>query len=180
MHNAFRSPGAASIEELNQKPKKAAYLHRLYSKIHKNIIPHEYHLTSNNLEEITGMNFVFICIDTGEDKKAIIDNLVEKSIPFIDVGIGISAVDGSLLGSARITTVTSEKNDHIENRIPFSDNVNNDYIKNIQIAEINALNASLAVIKWKKIFGFYHDQYKEFNSVYDISVNIINNDETIS
>ena len=30
-----------------------------------------------------------------------------------------------------------------------------DYNRNIQIADLNALNAAFAVIKWKKLFGFY-------------------------
>lgn len=179
-HNAFRAPGAASIEDLNKKPKKVTYLQNIYSKIHKHVIPHAYHITTVEQEELVGMDFVFICLDNGEDKKVIINKLKEKSIPFIDVGIGISAIDGSLFGSARVTAVNVEKNNHISARIPFSEDVNNDYTKNIQTAEINALNASLAVIKWKKMFGFYHDQQHEFNSVYDITGNIIYNDETIS
>lgn len=55
-----------------------------------------------------------------------------------------------------------------------------DYDKNIQIAEINALNAALAVIKWKKLFGFYHDLGKEHHAIYDINVNKLMNDEATS
>lgn len=179
-HNAFRAPGAASLEKLREKPKKVTYLHGVYSQMHKYIIPHEYHITSPALEELSGMNFAFICIDDGEIKKSIIQKLTEAKIPFVDVGIGISAVDGLLMGSARVTTVTAEKNDHVDKRISFSDKGNDDYDKNVQIAEINALNAALAVIKWKKLFGFYHDLEKEHNTVYDISVNKLMNNETVS
>ena len=70
-HNAFRAPGAASIEKLNQKPKKVLYFQEIYSKMHKYIIPHAYYLTSSNLEELMGMDFVFICINGGEIKKNI-------------------------------------------------------------------------------------------------------------
>lgn len=35
--------------------------------------------------------------------------------------------------------------------------VNDDYDYNIQIADLNALNAALTVIKWKKLWGFYLD-----------------------
>jgi hypothetical protein len=78
-----------------------------------------------------------------------------------------------LIGSVRVTLVTPKKNDHIDQTISFSDKGDDDYDKNIQIAEINALNAALAVIKWKKLFGFYHDQGKEHHTVYDISANIL-------
>jgi hypothetical protein len=32
------------------------------------------------------------------------------------------------------------------------------YTENIQIAELNALNATLAVLWWKKLMGVYHDR----------------------
>ncbi|VVB84939.1 ThiF family protein [uncultured archaeon] len=178
-HNAFRAPGAASIDTLRKQPKKVAYLHDLYSKMHKHIFPHEYHLTSSVLGELSGMNFVFICIDDGEAKKLIIEKLIGAAIPFVDVGIGINVVDGLLTGSARVTASTSKKNDHINKRISFIDGGVDDYNKNIQIAEINALNAALAVIKWKKLFGFYHDLDKEHHTVYEINTNKLVNDEAV-
>ena len=179
-HNAFRSPGAVPIDMLRERPKKVEYLHSVYSKMHKYIIPHDYHLTALTLEELSGMDFVFICIDDVVIKKSIIQKLTEATIPFVDVGIGIDAIDGRLSGSVRITTGTAGKNDHIDKRISFSGEAEDDYDKNIQIAEINALNAALAVIKWKKLFGFYHDLEKEHNTVYAINVNKLLNDETVS
>ncbi len=179
-HNAFRAPGAASLEKLREQPKKVAYLHEVYSKMHKHITPHDYHLDSQTLDEVSGMDFVFICLDEGEAKQAIIKKLIDAEIPFVDVGVGISVVDGLLFGSVRVTTGTKDKNDHIDKRISFADNGDDDYDKNIQIAEINALNAALAVIKWKKLFGFYHDLEKEYHSVYEINSNKILNDETVS
>ncbi len=178
-HNAFRAPGAASIDILKKSLKKVHYLHTIYSQMHKFITPHEYSITTATLDKLLEMNFVFICIDDGESKRSIIQKLMEVKIPFVDVGIGISEVDGSLTGSIRVTAANAEKFDHIEKRIPFANNGKNDYSKNIQIAEINALNAVLAVIKWKKFFGFYHDLEKEHHSVYDINVNKIINDEII-
>jgi len=179
-HNAFRAPGAASIDILREKPKKVAYLHGVYSKMHKYIVPHEYHITYSVLEELSGMSFVFICIDKGEIKKSIIQKLIEASIPFADVGMGINAVDGLLTGSVRITVGTKQKSDHIDKRISFGDNGNDDYNKNIQIAEVNALNAALAVIKWKKLFSIYHDLENEHNTVYEINTNKLINDESNS
>jgi uncharacterized protein DUF6791/ThiF family protein len=178
-HNAFRAPGAASLEILRQQPKKVRYLYDVYSKMHKYIVVHEYHLTSSTLEELSGMNFVFICIDDGDSKKAIIQKLTEAGIPFVDVGIGVQAVDGLLTGSVRVTTGTPAKTDHIAARISFSDGIDDEYDKNVQIAELNALNAALAVIKWKKLFGFYHDLGKEHHSVYEININQIANDEIV-
>ena len=58
----------------------------------------------------------------------------------------------------------------VEQPIPFSDGAErNEYDKNIQIADLNALNAALAVIKWKKLLGFYIDQEHELYSTYTIT-----------
>lgn len=175
-HNAFRSPGSVSIEELNQKQKKITYFYGLYAKLHKYIIPHEYYVTEVVVEELFDFDFVFISIDDGQAKKMIIEKLKEHGVPFIDVGMGVNEIGGMLTGSARTTTVTKEKNDHINLRISFFDKHDDVYDQNIQISELNALNAALAVIKWKKMFGFYHDLKKEHNSTYNINVNSIIND----
>jgi hypothetical protein len=51
--------------------------------------------------------------------------------------------------------------------------------QNIQIAELNALNATLAVIKWNKLRGFYRDEDCEHYSVYRLDSNTIINDDTL-
>lgn len=177
-HNAFRAPGAASIEELRVMQKKVRYLKNIYSKMHKHIIMHDYSLADTTVDELSGMSFVFICIDDGEAKKIIIDKLVKESIPFADAGIGVHAIDGKLTGSVRTTLGTREKVDHIVNRVSFVNKGAGDYDKNVQIAELNAINAAFSVVKWKKFSGFYHDLGNEFNTVYDINVNKLINDDT--
>lgn len=156
--------------------------HEIYSKLHKGIKLHLCRVTLDIVNaEFGNYNFVFICLDEGGAKKAIIQKLIEAKISFVDVGIGIYVVNGLLTGSVRVTTGTQEKNDHIEKGISFENNdADNDYDNNIQITEINALNAALAVIKWKKLFGFYHDLEKEHHAVYEINANKILHNETVS
>jgi hypothetical protein len=61
--------------------------------------------------------------------------------------------------------------------VPFSDgDGQNEYALNIQIADLNALNAALAVIKWKKLFGFYVDLDAEHHCSYTIDGNALIND----
>ena len=63
--------------------------------------------------------------------------------------------------------------------IPCSEaDPDNEYDKNIQIADLNMLNAALAVIKWKKLFGFYADNEGEHFSTYTIDTNLLTSDET--
>lgn len=178
LHNAFRAPGAAHANQFESQPKKVAYLHAIYSNMHKYIIPHEQHLDASNFSQLSGMSFAFVCIDKSEHKEAIIGSLLSLGVPFVDVGMGLEAIDGALRGIVRSTTGTEKKHDHLKDRISFGKNPNDDYSHNIQIAELNALNAAFAVIKWKKYFGFYHDQGKEFHMAYSVSTNEIVNDET--
>lgn len=179
-HNAFRSPSAASVEELLSRPRKVAYFRDLYSKMRRNIMAHEVNISEENVAELKGFDFVFLCIDDGRVKKVIIEALHAAATPFIDVGMGVQVIEDSLqlLGVCRVTTSTAQKSDHIDKRISFSeDQGDNPYAQNIQIADLNALNAALAVIKWKKLCGFYQDLELEHNSTYSTNVNLLTSDE---
>lgn len=181
VHNAFRAPGAPSSATLNKTPKKVKYYKSLYSKMHRGIVAHGVMITNENLKKMAGLDFVFLCIDHGPSKKLIIDFLKENKINFVDSGMGIEvAENGSLFGLLRITTGIKGEIDHItdKSRISFSEgNAHDEYNKNIQIAELNALNAAFAVVKWKKIYGFYHDAENEKHSLYAIDDNTIINED---
>jgi hypothetical protein len=176
-HNAFRSPGAAGKEDLDAVPSKVDYYFNQYSKIHQKITANHCFVSKDNMKELSTISFVFICIDNDISRKLIIQFLLKSNIPFIDVGLGVNAVDDTLIGTVRVTTGTYEKNNHLVDRIPFVDEGNNDYSTNIQIAELNCLNAVLAVIKWKKMCGFYQDLREEHHSTYSINVNQLTSDE---
>lgn len=180
LHNAFRAPGAASVEVLSRELGKVEYLSSIYSNMHKYIISHKVFLDETNLELLDEMTFVFLCIDKNGPRKLLVEHLVNKEIPFIDVGIGVNEVDGKISGLIRTTTVTKHEANHVSDLIPLTDNeVVNDYSTNIQVAELNALNACLAVVKWKQLCGFYVDAANHFNSVFmlDTSSIVHSNDE---
>lgn len=176
-HNAFRSPGAIRNEDLDKVLSKVGYYHSMYSKIHLKISPHHYYVTSENLDELRNMTHVFICIDNDASRRIIIQYLLKNGISFIDVGLGVNTVDDTLIGTVRVTTGTSDKYDHLANRISYIEEDNNDYNTNIQIAELNCLNAVLAVIKWKKICGFYQDLREEHHCTYSINVAQLTNED---
>lgn len=178
-HNAFRSPGAASLGELRQRPQKVAYLKERYSKLHRGIVAHDGYMDEAGVEGLRGTDFVFLCLDKGKVKRFLIDELTKLGISFIDVGMGVELVDDGLIGVLRVTTVTPKKNDHAQARIPCGEaDDNNEYSKNIQIADLNALNAALAVIKWKKLLGFYKDLEGEHHSTYTVDGNVTTNEES--
>jgi hypothetical protein len=176
-HNAFRSPGAASLEELVAKPKKAAYLKGIYDKMRNGILVHESYVGPENVEELRDMSFVFMCLE-GPAKKLIMEKLEEFELPFIDVGMGVYLSEGFLGGILRVTTSTPAQRDPVRKRVSFADDADrNEYATNIQIAELNALNAALAVIKWKKLAGFYQDLDFEHHCTYTIGGNMLRNED---
>ena len=179
-HNAFRSPGAPTVDELTQAPQKVAYFQDRYSRMHRNIVPHDCYLDESNVEVLRDMDFVFVSIDDGKAKQAIVTALEEYGVPFIDVGMGLYESEGSLAGLLRVTTSTPQHRDHVreKHRIPFSERDAEDvYSQSIQIADLNALNAALAVIKWKKLCGFYRDLEREHFSVYEVDGNHVLNED---
>ncbi len=178
-HNAFRAPGAPSIETLKRAMTKAKHFRSIYSHMRRNIFVHDY-LDESSADELGRMSFVFLALDNGRAKRIAIQALENYGVPFIDVGMGVQEVEGSLLGQLRVTTCTPQAREHIQETVPFPErDVENDYSRNIQIADLNALNAALAVIKWKKRLGFYADLENEHSSIYQIDGNSLINEDRI-
>lgn len=151
-HNAFRAPSAADINDLNQRPNKAEYFAHLYSRMHTGITAHPTHITADNLDALADCTFVFMAAADGEDKPLILDWLRARGIPTIEVGMGIRDEDGKLSGLLAVVNHgacagTSETS-------PVVGGVN-EYDRNIQTADLNGLNAMLAVIEWKKHLAYY-------------------------
>ena len=176
-HNAFRAPSTPSMEDLAAQPHKVDYHRLVYSRMHRGIFAHPYNIDEGNVEELRGLDFVFLSIDDGETKKVLVHALDEFGIPFIDIGMGVESVDHKLTGIVRTTTSTPDQRDHVVGRVSLaSAPVANEYSSNIQIAELNALNAAFAVIRWKRLRGIYADLERELHSTYAIDGNHIVND----
>lgn len=176
-HCAFRSPGAASIEDLRKKSKKVDYYAEIYSKMRTGIFPYPFNISEENISFLNSLTFVFICVDSNIARSMLIKKLLELGIPFVDVGLGVNVADDNLVGQVRTTAGSSSKNDHLDQRIGSDDIGENEYATNIQIADLNALNALFAVIKWKKICSFYADAKLEFNSTYVLNTNQLLNED---
>jgi hypothetical protein len=168
LHNAFRAPGAPAKEDLTE-PKKVDWFGALYDRMRKDIVRHTYHVRTEQLAELRYMSFVFLAIDDPKAKKVIVDFLLAERIPFIDVGMDVSLDrDVALRGQVRVTIGTPAVNSHIEQVVSFADGPENNIYRNIQVAELNMLNAALAVIRWKKWLGFYGDDANEYHCLYNI------------
>jgi hypothetical protein len=177
-HNAFRTPGAAALDELRQVQKKVHYLAGIYSRMRRGIVPHAVALDQTNVHLLDGATFAFICMDLSEPKRLAVRKCEEMGISFVDVGMGLEHVDGSLGGILRVTASTPAMRTHVHGgRIWFlsADDENDLYATNIQVADLNALNAAMAVVKWKKIRGFYRDLEREHHSTYTTDGNMLLN-----
>ena len=177
-HNAFRAPGAAGIDDLTGGPAKVAYWAGVYDKMRTGVIPHPYYIDESNIEELVSMDFVFVAIDDGPSRELIVKALEEAGVSYIDVGMGIVENDGALSGIIRVSTSTPAHPASGTERLSFGEGgPENEYDRNIQVADLNALNAALAVIKWKKLKGFYHDLEGEHFAAYALSGNNIVNED---
>jgi len=179
-HNAFRAPGAPSIDEIRRLVPKVEYFRRIYSRMHKGIVAHQCNLSSENIQLLDRVTFAFLCMDAGQAKRAVVEKLESIDASFVDVGMGLELDDESLGGILRVTASTPAKREHVHSgRISFAGGGEEEiYASNIQVADLNALNAMLAVIKWKKIRGFYRDLEQEHHCTYTTDGNmLINGDQ---
>ena len=176
-HNAFRAPGASSVKEIlpENSISKVSRFTAIYSQMKKGIIPHSKRIEPSNVKALRDMDFVFVCVDDGESRRIVTDYLVENCIPFVDTGIGLLKDSEMIFGTVRIDTYTPLFHNGLKSRLPINNTTDNLYSTNIQTADINALTAALAVIKWKKLCGFYHDRQLEYNTVYQLITNDITN-----
>ena len=114
------------------------------------------------------MTFAFVCVDKGESRGGIFKLLFEKRIPFIDVGIGLKRKDGPLKGTVRTTYYSAEDGPKVRDKgyAELITTLDDLYPTNIQTAELNALNAAFAVIRFKQLRGFYLEELPFHHAVF--------------
>lgn len=181
-HNAFRAPGAASIEELRRRPLKVEHFETVYSRMHKGIVPHPVRLAPSNLYLLDHIDFVFLCVDSPVSRRVIVEELERRDMTFIDVGMGMHVTERGLVGTLRVTTSTPAVRDLMpwRSRIPLSGVSEDDpYATVAQVADLNMLNAALAVVRWKRLYGFYLDLEREHHSVFNVDGNHLLNEDAL-
>ena len=116
------------------------------------------------------MTFAFVCVDKGLSRAGIFDLLISHGIPFIDVGMGLNRTKGPINGMLRMTYYSSESGQKVRAKglAPLMDSPDDLYMANIQISEINALNACLAVIKFKQLRGFYFEEIPYYHLLLEL------------
>ena len=138
------------------------------------IVAHEKYLMPEDVAVLSDLDFVFVAIHDNETRQWLLPALDEMGVPFVDVGMGIEKVDDKLLGVVRTSFRVTPRSSAKQRGERGVQDVG-EYERNVQIVELNALNAALAVIRWKKFRGFYLDLGKEDRSAYTIDGNHMSN-----
>lgn len=175
--NAFRAPGAASAKQLRGRVPKVQYYARRYSPMRRGLISHPEYITAENVDQLSDMTYVFVAVDRATAREAIVAGLERMDVPYVDVGMGVAETGGSLGGLVRTVEGRPDVREAARAHLPVTDPSDDDeYSTNIQIVELNVLNAALAVVRWKKTLGFYRDLGQEYFSAYEIDGNTIANE----
>lgn len=158
VHNAFRSPGRLDVEEGAElrRPKAEVYQKRYENFRHGLNIKSQF-IDETSGADLDGVTFAFVAVDKGSARKAILDLLIAKNIPFVDVGMGLRRVQDRISGTVRTTYFPLDGGQAVRDKryVPETDPPEDVYKSNVQIAELNALNAALAVLRFKQVRGFY-------------------------
>jgi len=177
-HNAFRWPGAMAIEDIQAGLTKVDYFAKVYGRMHTGIEAHAVHLTDETIGLLDDTDFVFVCVDSVAARAFIVPALEARGLPYIDCGLGLSLVDERLMGLIRVTTSTPAMRAHVHerDRIPMTGDADDAlYRSNIQVADLNMLAGTLAVIQYKQLLGFYLDTGAEYHAIYSTDGNTIIN-----
>ncbi len=175
-HNAFRWPGAMAIEDIQAGLTKVDYFAKVYGRMHTGIEAHAVHLTDETIGLLDDTDFVFVCVDSVAARAFIVPALEARGLPYIDCGLGLSLVDERLMGLIRVTTSTPAMRAHVHerDRIPMTGDADDAlYRSNIQVADLNMLAGTLAVIQYKQLLGFYLDTGAEYHAIYSTDGNTI-------
>jgi hypothetical protein len=165
--NSYRSPGSTTVSEFGSF--KVDVLKSRYSSFRSNITAHADRLCESNVTFLDNIDFAFLCVDRADSRLECATLLRARHIPFIDVGLGLENSGSGLKGMIRSTLVNEASNDTVvaNKSLPSKDiDADDAYRKIVQIAELNALNACLAIIRFKKLYGFYGDERPNCHELY--------------
>ena len=154
VHTIFRMPGFIPRAIGGNKVDALA---QQYGNWHGGIVPVAERITSQNVERLRELDFVFVSVDDGPARRSIVDWLTSQAIPFVDCGMGLNRSPVGLNGTVRITGTDRAAYERTVDTayLPTSNAKEDEYRRQAQIAELNALNAALAVIRFKQHFQLF-------------------------
>ncbi|MDE2937707.1 MAG: ThiF family adenylyltransferase [Chloroflexota bacterium] len=185
-HNLMRAPGAPTGEEIERlrstSVDKVEYYHGKYDPLRRGVIPHATRIDGPEsldvLLEGHHIDFAFVSIDQQTHgnlarQDAVYRTLSEAEIPFVDSGVSITLQDDMVVGA--VSTSFYEPGSTLwENTIPNARIVGGQPgYHNVQLPEVNALAASLAVMEWRRRSGQYDSKSTTFFHKFRLETPII-------
>jgi hypothetical protein len=169
VHTLFRLPGVYGDKHLGMR--KVDVLSSVYSLFHGGIVACPDRVTEATVNVLSDLDFVFVAVDDGPSRQYICAACDGFQVPFIDVGMGLSKGGAGLFGFVR--TSGGEMGDFSRLSgtpfLPAHNPHDNEYRRQPQIAELNALNAAMAVIRFKQHFGYFDRLTNATAHVFDIA-----------
>jgi hypothetical protein len=177
VHTAFRAPGRLYPAEFRQ-PKATVYQAR-YENFRSGLSLAPRYVVATSAADLQDVTFAFVCVDRGPARKEIFDLLISMDISFIDVGMGLNKKPGGLGGLLRMTYFEAGDAQRVRDLALAEEGEGDDnlYKANIQISELNALNAALAVVRFKQARGFYTTSTSAYHALFDVTTGTIGTQE---
>lgn len=167
VHNGFRLPGGVPMDEFGHL--KTEVLRRKYEPFRHGLTFRNKRVGAGDEALFAETTFAFVCIDDGEARAQICEMLTRLGIAFIDVGMGVEKEEGSLDGLIRTTLFTPRTAARAIKEVPLDRRTEaGAYRTFVQIAELNALNAAIAVMRYKQLRRFYTDDAGYWHSLVSI------------
>lgn len=168
VHNAFRSPGKLDLGEIGQG--KAEVYQGRYDNFRTGLSIQHKLIDASCADDLRGVTFAFVSVDKGTARAGVFELLIALGIPFIDVGMGLDRRRGPLNGMLRTTYYPPERARELRDRglAELVDRPDDLYRSNIQIGELNALNACLAILRFKQLRGFYYEEQPYYHLLFGV------------
>ncbi|GLH68217.1 ThiF family adenylyltransferase [Geothrix edaphica] len=169
VHTLFRLPGVYGEQHLGLP--KVEVLADSYVNFHGGIKPHVERVDQNNMGCLARFDFVFVCVDDAPSRQMIAQACHGASVPFVDVGMGLNKGANGLYGFVRTAGGDHGDFDKLNGTqyLPAQNAQDRDYRNQPQIAELNALNAAIAVIRFKQHMGFFDRLASSHAVVFDVA-----------
>ena len=174
-HTLMRAPGVPTAEEIEQVRRgsllKVDYYRSKYPAFRGGIHAHPVRVDSPEMfaEFVSEhpIDFAFICIDQlaeGDSARqdAVYRAVSAAGVPFIDSGVSITVEDSAVRGAVT-TTAYEAGSDVWEGAVPNA-RLHGDApgYRNVQLPEVNAAAAVLAVMEWRRRTGQYVSETPSF------------------
>lgn len=166
VHTIFRLPGfiPQAIDRL-----KVEALTQHYDQWHAGIEAVAERITADNVARLGEFDFVFVSVDDGPARRLIVDWLSANGIPYVDCGMGLNRSKVGLSGFVRITGVDRKafEDNAGTAQLPVENAKDDEYRNHAQITELNALNAAMAMIRFKQHFDMFDREYDKTSLIFD-------------